>query len=79
MLAYADSVSEVVKALEEDIYATTGIWDLEKVQIMPVCGPRDSCPEKVYEVEDRKKGDRVGWLDRWMADELLVPDCVHKS
>lgn len=37
MLALADSKEEVLKALQEDIYYKSGIWDWEKVQIHPVC------------------------------------------
>ena len=29
--------AEVRKIIEKDIYATSGVWDLEKVQILPVC------------------------------------------
>ena len=28
---------EVRQMIEKDIYATSGVWDLEKVQIYPVC------------------------------------------
>lgn len=37
MLALADSREEVLKALQEDIYYKSGVWDWEKVQIHPVC------------------------------------------
>lgn len=36
LLASAASETEVRKQLEEDIYAKEGVWDLEKVQIIPV-------------------------------------------
>ena len=36
MLALADSKEEVLKALQEDIYYRSGIWDWEKLQIYPV-------------------------------------------
>lgn len=37
MLAMADSEAEVRALLEKDIYGTSGVWDLEKAQIIPVC------------------------------------------
>jgi len=37
MLALAESKEEVLKALQEDVYYKSGIWDWEKVQIHPVC------------------------------------------
>jgi hypothetical protein len=37
MLAFADSREEVLKALQEDIYYKSGVWDWDKVQIYPVC------------------------------------------
>lgn len=36
MVARAESREEVVQALRQDIYCTSGIWDLEKAQIHPV-------------------------------------------
>ncbi|KAL2051582.1 hypothetical protein ABVK25_008244 [Lepraria finkii] len=35
MLALAESKGEVLKALQEDIYYKSGVWDWEKVQIYP--------------------------------------------
>lgn len=37
MLAMAESEAEVRALLEKDIYNTSGVWDLEKAQIIPVC------------------------------------------
>lgn len=37
MLAMAESVAEVRAQLEKDVYATSGVWDMEKAQIIPVC------------------------------------------
>lgn len=37
MLAVAENEAEVRKLLESDIYAQSGVWDLEKAQIIPVC------------------------------------------
>lgn len=31
-----DNVEEVRSIIRKDIYATSGVWDLEKVQIFPV-------------------------------------------
>ncbi|OQE27288.1 hypothetical protein PENSTE_c004G00122 [Penicillium steckii] len=31
-----ENVGEVRKIIENDIYATSGVWDLEKVQIYPL-------------------------------------------
>jgi hypothetical protein len=32
-----ENEAEVRKIIENDIYATSGVWDLEKVQVLPVC------------------------------------------
>lgn len=32
----AENVEEVREIINKDIYATSGVWDLEKVQIFPV-------------------------------------------
>lgn len=37
LLAMAESEAEVRALLEKDIYGTSGVWDLEKAQIIPVC------------------------------------------
>ena len=37
MLALAESKEEVLETLKKDIYCTSGVWDLDKVQIQPVC------------------------------------------
>lgn len=37
MLAVAESKEEVLNALQEDIYSSSGVWDWENVQIYPVC------------------------------------------
>lgn len=37
MLAFAESKEDVLKALQEDVYFTQGVWDWNKVQIHPVC------------------------------------------
>jgi hypothetical protein len=37
MLAVAESESEVRQLLANDIYGTSGVWDLENAQIIPVC------------------------------------------
>lgn len=36
MLATAGSRDEVLEVLQRDIYAREGVWDLEKVEIIPV-------------------------------------------
>ena len=37
MIVYsAGSAEEVREIIDQDIYATSGVWDLEKVQIIPV-------------------------------------------
>lgn len=35
MLAYAETKEEVMEKVKSDIYATSGVWDLSKVQIWP--------------------------------------------
>jgi uncharacterized protein YciI len=32
----AESIDEVRTIIENDVYATSGVWDLEKAQILPV-------------------------------------------
>ena len=39
MMAWAESKDEVLAALKEDIYSTSGVWDWEKVTIHPVSLP----------------------------------------
>ena len=37
MIIYTgENVDDVRKIIEDDVYATSGVWDLEKVQIIPV-------------------------------------------
>jgi uncharacterized protein YciI len=36
MLAQAENEEEVRKILENDIYVRSGVWDMEKAQIIPV-------------------------------------------
>lgn len=36
LLAVAESEAEVRALLEKDVYATSGVWDMEKVQVIPV-------------------------------------------
>lgn len=38
MLAQAENEEEVRKILENDIYVRSGVWDMEKAQIIPVSG-----------------------------------------
>jgi hypothetical protein len=38
MLAVAASEAEVRALLEKDVYATSGVWDMEKAQVIPVSG-----------------------------------------
>lgn len=35
LLAYAESQEEVMEMLKNDIYAKSGVWNLDKVQIWP--------------------------------------------
>ena len=37
MLALAESEEEVRRRIREDVYAKEEVWDLESVQIWPVC------------------------------------------
>ena len=40
MVVYtAENEEEVRGIIEKDVYATSGVWDLEKVQIWPVSVP----------------------------------------
>lgn len=36
MMAVADSKEEVLAALKEDLYSTSGVWDWKRVTIHPV-------------------------------------------
>jgi len=35
MIALAETKEEVIEAIKRDIYYTSGVWDLSKVQIWP--------------------------------------------
>jgi hypothetical protein len=35
MIAHDATKEEVLAEIKKDIYATTGVWDLEKIQIYP--------------------------------------------
>lgn len=37
MLVVAESEAEVRAALEKDVYVSSGVWDMENAQIIPVC------------------------------------------
>lgn len=37
MMVLAENEGEVRKILENDIYSRSGVWDLENMQIIPVC------------------------------------------
>lgn len=39
MLAVAESAEVVLEHLKRDVYCTSGVWDLDKVQIYPVSFP----------------------------------------
>lgn len=47
MIVYtAANAEEVKEIIKRDIYATSGVWDVEKAQIIPVCSPAmaNVCP-----------------------------------
>ncbi|GAB7345479.1 hypothetical protein MBLNU457_3805t2 [Dothideomycetes sp. NU457] len=35
MMALASSKEEVLERVKTDVYATTGVWDMDKVQVIP--------------------------------------------
>lgn len=37
MIYTGESIEDVRETLMKDIYAKSGVWDLEKAQIIPVC------------------------------------------
>lgn len=37
MLAVAENEAQVLELLNNDIYTTSGVWDMENAQIIPVC------------------------------------------
>lgn len=37
VMAVAENEAQVLELLNNDIYTTTGVWDMEKAQIIPVC------------------------------------------
>lgn len=37
LLAVAENEAAVRTILENDIYARSGVWDMEKAQVIPVC------------------------------------------
>lgn len=46
IVVVAESVEQVREQLSKDIYATSGVWDMEKVSIVPhprrLCWPEDA-------------------------------------
>ena len=44
LVVVAASREEVFDMLSRDIYATSGVWDMENVQIWPVSLPASSAP-----------------------------------
>lgn len=48
MLAQAENEEEVRKILENDIYVRSGVWDMEKAQIIPVSGISGSFFEALF-------------------------------
>lgn len=37
LVTAAESKEEALDLVKEDVYATQGVWDVEKLQIYPVC------------------------------------------
>jgi hypothetical protein len=37
MMAVAENKEQVLELLSKDIYVTSGVWDMENAQIIPVC------------------------------------------
>jgi hypothetical protein len=37
MMAVAENEAQVLELLNNDIYVKSGVWDMEKAQIIPVC------------------------------------------
>ncbi len=37
LVTAAESKEEALDFVKEDVYATQGVWDVEKLQIYPVC------------------------------------------
>jgi hypothetical protein len=35
LMVYSDSKEEVLELIKSDVYATSGVWDLSKIQIWP--------------------------------------------
>lgn len=67
MLATAGSRDEVLEVLQRDVYAREGVWDLEKVEIIPVSQP--AFVESVAERGEGRGRGRMSWgeggQERW--------------
>ncbi|CAM1507748.1 Fc.00g045960.m01.CDS01 [Cosmosporella sp. VM-42] len=51
MIVYsAETVEEVRDIISQDIYATSGVWDLEKVQIIPTTAVVCVCGTRTYDL-----------------------------
>lgn len=37
LMVVAENEQQARRLLEEDVYSKSGVWDLEKTQIVPVC------------------------------------------
>lgn len=44
LVCTAESRDEIMRSLADDVYAKSGVWDLEKVQIWPVSLARAALP-----------------------------------
>jgi len=56
MLATAHSKEEVLEVLRQDIYTREGVWDLERVQVIPVRQPSFLVGGTVWEGEGGSLG-----------------------
>ena len=66
MIAKAASKDELLQVLKDDIYTRSGVWDLDKVQILPV----SAIPSflSVY----------VSVLKKMMPDEVQIKVAIPK-
>lgn len=70
LVIVADSAEDIRSQLSKDIYATSGVWDLEKVDISNV-NARDTCESMLMQPRSKSTHSSApsGFLERKMRQE----------
>ncbi|KAL9616085.1 MAG: hypothetical protein Q9160_009004 [Pyrenula sp. 1 TL-2023] len=48
MLIRAASQEEALERVRKDVYTKEGVWDMDKVQVWPVCKPISPCSRRLF-------------------------------